>query len=198
MPSALVTGCAGFIGSHLSESLLHDGFDVLGVDCFNDNYPRADKLANLAHASEHDRFRLITADLASLDALQLLDGIDVVFHLAGEPGVRASWGPRFDRYTHHNVQATQRLLEAARGTGVRFVYASSSSVYGDAMALPTREDATPARTTSSTPPRPPPRTRSSSGCRTATTPSWARRAPGSRAGSASGSASPVRCCAIRP
>ncbi|MDA0165573.1 NAD-dependent epimerase/dehydratase family protein [Solirubrobacter ginsenosidimutans] len=143
MPSALVTGCAGFIGSHLTESLLADGFDVLGVDCFNDNYPRADKLANLAHASEHDRFRLIAADLAALDAEHLLDGIDVVFHLAGEPGVRASWGPRFDRYTHHNVQATQHLLEAARTHAPKFVYASSSSIYGDALKLPTHEDETP-------------------------------------------------------
>ncbi|WP_053226265.1 NAD-dependent epimerase/dehydratase family protein [Solirubrobacter soli] len=143
MASAVVTGCAGFIGSHLTEALLEDGYDVLGVDCFNDNYPRRDKFANLARAGEHERFRLLTADLVEVDADALLDGADVVFHLAGEPGVRASWGPRFDRYTHHNVKATQRLLEAARGTGVRFVYASSSSVYGDALALPTREDATP-------------------------------------------------------
>jgi UDP-glucose 4-epimerase len=140
---AIVTGCAGFIGSHLTESLLEDGHTVLGVDCFNDNYARAEKFANLALAGEHERFRLLTADLVDADAEALLDGADVVFHLAGEPGVRASWGPRFDRYTHHNVQATQRLLEAARGTGLRFVYASSSSVYGDALTLPTREDATP-------------------------------------------------------
>jgi UDP-glucose 4-epimerase len=139
----VVTGCAGFIGSHLTESLLEDGHSVLGVDCFNDNYPRGDKFANLARAGEHERFRLLTADLVDVDADALLDGADVVFHLAGEPGVRASWGPRFDRYTHHNVKATQRLLEAARGTAVKFVYASSSSVYGDALTLPTREDATP-------------------------------------------------------
>ena len=143
MASAIVTGCAGFIGSHLTESLLEDGHSVLGVDCFNDNYPRRDKFANLSRAGEHERFRLVTADLVDVDADALLDGADVVFHLAGEPGVRASWGPRFDRYTHHNVKATQRLLEAARGTGVKFVYASSSSVYGDALAFPTREDATP-------------------------------------------------------
>ena len=137
LASAVVTGCAGFIGSHLTESLLEDGHTVLGVDCFNDNYPRADKYANLARAGEHERFRLLTADLVAVDADALLEGADVVFHLAGEPGVRASWGPRFDRYTHHNVQATQRLLEAARETGVKFVYASSSSVYGDALTLPT-------------------------------------------------------------
>jgi nucleoside-diphosphate-sugar epimerase len=143
LASAVVTGCAGFIGSHLTESLLKDGHSVLGIDCFNDNYARADKYANLAGASEHERFRFLAADLVDLDADTLLDGADVVFHLAGEPGVRASWGPRFDRYTHHNVQATQRLLEAARGTAVKFVYASSSSVYGDALKLPTHEDETP-------------------------------------------------------
>src|SRR3954452_3072156 len=143
MGRALVTGCAGFIGSHLTEALLADGHSVLGVDCFNDNYPRGDKYANLAVAGEHERFRLLTADLVDVDADALLDGADVVFHLAGEPGVRASWGPRFDRYTHHNVQATQRLLEAARDTGVKFVYASSSSVYGDALRLPTHEGETP-------------------------------------------------------
>jgi UDP-glucuronate 4-epimerase len=143
LASAVVTGCAGFIGSHLTESLLEDGHTVLGVDCFNDNYARADKYANLRRAGEHERFRLLTADLVSVDADTLLAGADVVFHLAGEPGVRASWGSRFDRYTHHNVQATQRLLEAARDTGVKFVYASSSSVYGEALTLPTREDETP-------------------------------------------------------
>jgi UDP-glucuronate 4-epimerase len=143
LASYVVTGCAGFIGSHLTDSLLADGHSVVGVDCFNDNYARGDKYANLALAGEHERFRLVTADLVDVDADALLDGADVVFHLAGEPGVRASWGPRFGRYTHHNVQATQRLLEAARETGVRFVHASSSSVYGDAPALPTHEGETP-------------------------------------------------------
>jgi nucleoside-diphosphate-sugar epimerase len=144
MANAVVTGCAGFIGSHLTEALLDDGHTVLGVDCFNDNYARADKRANLERASEDDGFRLITADLTTIDATALLEGADVVYHLAGEPGVRASWGTRFDRYTHHNVQATQRLLEAAtRHPRLRFVYASSSSIYGDALALPTHEDETP-------------------------------------------------------
>jgi nucleoside-diphosphate-sugar epimerase len=144
MASAVVTGCAGFIGSHLTEALLEDGQTVLGVDCFNDNYARADKRANLERATQYDRFRLLTADLNRLDATALLAEADVVYHLAGEPGVRASWGPRFDRYTHHNVQATQRLLEAATSNhDLRFVYASSSSIYGDALQLPTHEDETP-------------------------------------------------------
>jgi UDP-glucose 4-epimerase len=141
---ALVTGAAGFIGSHLTEALLQDGHTVLGVDCFNDNYARADKHANLAQAREHDAFALITGDLVELDAHALIEGCDAVYHLAGEPGVRSSWGPRFHRYTHHNVAATQRLLEAMVDfPGTRFVYASSSSVYGDALTLPTPEDVTP-------------------------------------------------------
>jgi UDP-glucuronate 4-epimerase len=144
MASAVVTGCAGFIGSHLTEALLEDGHTVLGVDCFNDNYARADKRANLEKATEYDGFRLVAADLNTIDATAVLEDADVVYHLAGEPGVRASWGPRFDRYTHHNVQATQRLLEAATEYAhLRFVYASSSSIYGDALTLPTHEDETP-------------------------------------------------------
>jgi nucleoside-diphosphate-sugar epimerase len=144
LPSALVTGCAGFIGSHLTESLLAAGHDVVGVDCFNDNYRREDKRANLRRALDHDAFRLLCEDLVDADLPALLERSDVVYHLAGEPGVRSSWGQRFDRYTRHNVAATQRLLEAARAVpGRRIVYASSSSVYGDALALPTREDAKP-------------------------------------------------------
>ena len=144
MSSALVTGCAGFIGSQLTEALLADGWDVAGVDCFTDNYAAADKRANLERARQHDRFRLIRADLADAALEPLLAGRDVVFHLAAEPGVRSSWGTRFDRYVRNNVAATQRLLEAAAAEpGRRIVYASSSSVYGDAARMPTREDATP-------------------------------------------------------
>jgi UDP-glucuronate 4-epimerase len=141
---ALVTGAAGFIGSHLTESLLADGHEVTGVDCFTDNYERADKLANLEYARDHDRFKLHAVDVATADAARFVEGHDVIFHLAAEPGVRASWGPRFDRFVHNNITATQRLLEAVRSaSGTRLVYASSSSVYGDAERLPTREDATP-------------------------------------------------------
>jgi UDP-glucuronate 4-epimerase len=142
---ALVTGCAGFIGSHLAESLLADGHDVLGIDCFNANYAPAEKRANLERAAAHDRFRLITADLACVDPAALLDECDVVFHLAAEPGVRSSWGRRFTRFLRHNVVACQKLLEAAAATPERrFVYASSSSIYGEAPPLPTPEGTTPA------------------------------------------------------
>jgi UDP-glucuronate 4-epimerase len=141
---ALVTGCAGFVGSHLTEALLAGGGDVLGVDCFTDNYALADKHANLERARQYDGFRLAAVDVADADLEPLLADRDVVFHLAAEPGVRASWGRRFDRYVRNNVAATQRLLEASAAEPARrIVYASSSSVYGDAAEMPTREDATP-------------------------------------------------------
>jgi UDP-glucose 4-epimerase len=141
---ALVTGCAGFIGSHVAESLLGDGWEVRGVDCFTDNYGRADKQDNLATASDHDDFALVPADLAAADPEPLLADCDAVFHLAAEPGVRSSWGQGFGRYLRNNIAATQRLLEAAaRHPECRVVYASSSSVYGESETLPTPEDATP-------------------------------------------------------
>src|SRR3954464_3277721 len=99
---ALVTGCAGFIGSHLTESLLADGHEVLGVDCFNDNYARADKLANLDGPRDWDSFEFLPLDLGRGSLDELVDECDVVFHLAAEPGVRSSWGPRFQQYLHNN------------------------------------------------------------------------------------------------
>ena len=141
---ALITGCAGFIGSHLTESVLADGHSVVGVDCFNDNYGRRDKQRNLERAHDWDGFDFVPIDLARGDLLELVDESDVVFHLAAEPGVRGSWGERFEQYLRNNVLATQHLLEAARATpDRRFVYASSSSVYGQAELFPTSEDATP-------------------------------------------------------
>jgi UDP-glucose 4-epimerase len=141
---ALVTGCAGFIGSHVTEALLAAGHEVVGIDCFTDNYPRGHKQGNLARAREHDRFSFAGADLVTTGVERLLDGCDVVYHLAAEPGVRSSWGRHFDRYLRNNIRATQRLLEASAGTPERrIVYASSSSVYGESEALPTPEDATP-------------------------------------------------------
>ena len=144
MARALVTGCAGFIGSQVAEALLAADHDVIGIDCFTDNYPREHKQANLVPAREHDRFTFVNGDLVTTDVEALLDGCDAVFHLAAEPGVRSSWGQRFDRYLRNNIRATQRLLEAsARTPERRIVYASSSSVYGESEALPTPEDATP-------------------------------------------------------
>jgi nucleoside-diphosphate-sugar epimerase len=141
---ALVTGCAGFIGSHLTESLLDDGHEVVGVDVLTDNYSSAIKLRNLERAREFGGFRIRPVDLARERLTSLVDECDVVFHLAAEPGVRTSWGSRFEAYSRNNVLATQRLLEAARRRPERrVVYASSSSVYGDAERLPTPEEATP-------------------------------------------------------
>jgi UDP-glucuronate 4-epimerase len=141
----LVTGCAGFIGSHLTESLLADGVQVVGVDCFNANYGRAQKLENLHQALDWSAFQFIPLDLSSGDLLELVQDVDVVFHLAAEPGVRSSWGRRFSRYVTNNVIATQQLLRALEeAPGARLVYASSSSIYGDAASLPTAEDVIPA------------------------------------------------------
>lgn len=138
---ALVTGCAGFIGSHLTESLLRDDISVVGVDCFNANYGRAQKLENLRHASDWDSFEFIPLDLSDGDLQDLIADVDVVFHLAAEPGVRSSWGRHFKRYVKNNVLATQQLLDALKDVpGRRFVYASSSSIYGQAASFPTCED----------------------------------------------------------
>jgi UDP-glucuronate 4-epimerase len=141
---ALVTGCAGFIGSHLVDSLLADGGEVQGVDCFTENYSRAEKLRNLQQARDWNSFSLADVDLAEADLDKLLEAADVVFHLAAEPGVRSSWGSRFDVHVRNNVTATQRLLEALKAwPEKRFVLASSSSVYGQAERLPTAESTTP-------------------------------------------------------
>lgn len=131
----VVTGAAGFIGSQLAETLVAAGHDVVGVDCFTDYYDPAEKEAN-ARSLEVRRL-----DLA--EEQPDLAGIDGVFHLAGQPGVR-SFGATFPLYLRRNVLATQRLLEAAAAARVRVVYASSSSVYGDAEAYPTPEETTPA------------------------------------------------------
>ena len=137
---AVVTGAAGFIGSQLTEALLAAGHDVVGVDAFTPSYRPDIKRANIATACRHLAFQLLPGDLNELDLTEVLRPGDLVFHLAGQPGVRSSWGPGFADYTRHNVEATQRLLEAAvRQNVARFVYASSSSVYGD-VPPPMRED----------------------------------------------------------
>jgi UDP-glucuronate 4-epimerase len=141
---ALVTGCAGFIGSHLIESLLEEGHAVVGVDCLTDNYEQGQKLRNIENASDWDDFEFVRADLAEDDISDRAHGCEVVFHLAGEPGVRGSWGQGFPRYLRNNVLATQRLLELAKAEQpTRLIFASSSSIYGDAERFPTPESATP-------------------------------------------------------
>lgn len=137
---ALVTGAAGFVGSTLVDRLLADGHDVRGVDWFTEYYDPLAKVANLAESIKVKRFSLMRADLRSADLAELLDAVDVVFHLSAQPGVRRSW-EEFEVYVHDNVLVTHRLLEAARSATSleRFVYASSSSVYGNAATYPTRE-----------------------------------------------------------
>lgn len=148
----LVTGAAGFIGSSLSDRLLALGHEVIGVDCFVNYYPRQLKEFNLASARQNSHFKFLELDLCSTEIAPLLEGVDWVFHQAAQAGVRASWGENFLTYVNNNIAATQRLLEGARaaldgsqgGTLKKVVYASSSSVYGDAESYPTTEYALPA------------------------------------------------------
>jgi UDP-glucose 4-epimerase len=138
----LVTGAAGFIGSHLTERLISRGDEVVGIDGFLANYSRERKLSQIAELDGHEGFRLVEGVLQDLDLTELLDGVDSVFHLAALPGVRPSWGKAFPDYADNNLRATQCLLEACLGAGVpRLAYASSSSVYGDTDRLPMHEDA---------------------------------------------------------
>jgi UDP-glucuronate 4-epimerase len=138
--NVVVTGAAGFIGSHLSEALCASGHQVLGLDCITDYYDPSEKRRNLHALSSLPGFRFEELDLRTADLRPLLDGAAVIFHQAGQPGVRMSWGSGFSDYCEHNIKATQRLLEAAKAVATpRFVYASSSSVYGNAATYPTRE-----------------------------------------------------------
>lgn len=134
---ALVTGCAGFIGSHLVDKLLEQGYEVIGIDCFTDYYSREIKEANISTALKNNNFKLIEGDILNMDKFP---EEDYVFHEAAQAGVRASWGKSFEIYTRNNVEATQKLLEFYKDLNIKkFVYASSSSVYGDAE-LPMKED----------------------------------------------------------
>ncbi len=142
----IVTGAAGFIGSHLSEKLVSLGHEVVGVDCFTDYYPRSRKEKNLEKLrpqgnSPNSKFSFIEADLLEMDLISLLEGVDYVFHQAAQAGVRPSWGDNFKVYVRQNIQATQRFLEAAAESSIKkFVYASSSSVYGDQEVMPIKEN----------------------------------------------------------
>lgn len=138
---ALVTGAAGFIGSRLVEALLSTGHYVVGLDNFSDYYEPGVKRANIAASLRDPRFSLVTDDLATADLDSLLDGVDMVFHLAGQPGVRTSWGVGFSAYVRENVLATQHLLEALARRPIPTVAASTSSVYGENDGRPLAEDA---------------------------------------------------------
>jgi UDP-glucose 4-epimerase len=136
--NALVTGCAGFIGSSITDQLLAQGYTVIGIDCFTDYYPIEIKKRNLGSALQQDNFTFIESDL--LDINKFPD-VDYVFHQAAQAGVRASWGESFEVYTRNNILATQKLLEYYKDKKLKkFVYASSSSIYGDVDVFPIKED----------------------------------------------------------
>lgn len=140
----LVTGAAGFIGSHLCKKLIREDAHVFAVDAFTDFYPRRLKENNIQPLLKHSNFELIPQDLLDLDLDRIMEKIDVVFHHAAQAGVRASWGSDFTIYTRNNIDATQKLLEAAKASSIRkFIYASSSSVYGLTSQLPMTETNTP-------------------------------------------------------
>lgn len=141
----VVTGAAGFVGSSLCDALLLAGHTVVGIDSFVAYYPREMKERNLSAARSNPRFTFVDGNLLTADLDRLLSGADWVFHQAAQAGVRASWGEYFSSYTENNVLATQRLLDVVRGipTIQKVVYASSSSIYGNAEAYPTSEDAIP-------------------------------------------------------
>jgi nucleoside-diphosphate-sugar epimerase len=139
---AVVTGCAGFIGSHLSERLVADGWHVRGVDAFTPYYDVAEKESNISRLERERHFTLVRGDLATMALRPLLGDADLVLHLAAQPGVRSSFGAGFAECDHDNVLVTQRVLEASLDAGVRrVVMASSSSVYGDAVSFPCPESA---------------------------------------------------------
>ncbi len=141
---ALVTGTAGFIGSHLTAALLDRDAQVMGLDCFTDYYARSLKEANLDVNRHRKGFEFVEGRIQDVDLRRLLSGVTHVFHLAAQAGVRKSWGRDFRVYSDNNVDASQQLLEACVKLPLqKFVYASSSSIYGDNVSIPMRETALP-------------------------------------------------------
>jgi UDP-glucuronate 4-epimerase len=143
MSRAVVTGCAGFIGSHLTEHLVETGFEVVGVDAFHDWYDPGPRRRWAAKAEQHPRFEMIEGDLTDIDPDELLNGVDILFHLAARPGVRTSWD-QFEGYIQNNIRVTERLVKAlVDRPDAKMVFASSSSIYGNAEDFPTSESASP-------------------------------------------------------
>lgn len=136
----LVTGVAGFVGSHTACALLGRGDSVVGVDSFSAFYDRSTKEDNIADLRDDPAFDFLEVDLPDTDLKGLLHEVDAVVHLSAQPGVRASW-QAFDTYVQANIQVTQALVEAARSASLRrFVFASSSSVYGRTSGAPSSEE----------------------------------------------------------
>jgi UDP-glucose 4-epimerase len=145
MTKIIVTGVAGFVGSHLAETLLKQGHEVIGIDEFNDYYDPILKRKNIANFQDSPNFTLVEENIQSLDWQKLLLDVELIYHQAAQAGVRASWGQGFRAYTERNINATQVLLEAAKDAQKlqRLVFASTSSIYGDAETLPTNEEIKP-------------------------------------------------------
>lgn len=140
MENILVTGACGFIGSNLCESLLKDGYSVTGVDAFTENYQSSIKKANHKDLEKFKKFKLIECDLLKVNLTSLVEGADIIFHLAGQPSVHNSWGEDFQVYSNRNIVLTQKLLRAANDAKIsRFVNSSSSSIYGRVTSTPTKE-----------------------------------------------------------
>ncbi len=136
----IVTGVAGFVGSHIAERLIKDGHQVIGIDCFTDYYSQSIKEKNLEGLKKSDKFKLIHKDISEVNFDEILKDVKGIFHEAAQAGVRASWGKDFQIYCDNNILATQRLLESIKDKDIKLVYASSSSVYGDTDKIPMEED----------------------------------------------------------
>lgn len=137
----LVTGTAGFIGSHIAKTLLDGGDEVRGIDCFTDHYPRPIKEDRIRPLMDYKNLEFVEDNILSTDLQKLLQDVDVVIHEAAQPGVRSGWDDSFEIYSRNNIEATQKLLNASKGVDIqKFIFASSSSVYGDAEEMPTTEN----------------------------------------------------------
>ncbi len=137
----LVTGAAGFIGSYITKTLLDRGDDVIGLDCFSDYYPRALKEDRIKPLMDYENLEFIEDDILTTNIRDIAARADVIIHEAAQPGVRSGWGKSFEIYSRNNIEATQILLDAAKDANIRkFIFASSSSVYGNAVEMPTKED----------------------------------------------------------
>lgn len=133
MKTAIVTGVAGFIGSHLAEKLIENKINVIGIDCFTDYYSKEIKIKNISNLVKNKNFSLVEKDIIDFDLSNIIKKSQYLFHEAAQPGVRASWGRQFEVYVKNNIMTTQKILESAKKEKCldKIILASSSSVYGN-------------------------------------------------------------------